>query len=103
MLPKKNRLGKNNFPRGGRGRAFAFGSVRVFPGAAKVAVVVSKKVSSKAVARNALRRKVYAACAPILKEGALRFAVVVYPDMRARAAGLHALTAALRAAILPRG
>lgn len=69
MLPRTNKVGKRQFPSPtapGRGFASPLFSGRVTPLAdgtapARYAVVVSKKVAKSAVARNTIRRRMFAA------------------------------------------
>lgn len=67
MLPQKRRISKTEFPRdlrGGKRSAGIYFSATFFPTKkgeqTKYAVVVSGKVSKKAVIRNKIRRRAYA-------------------------------------------
>ncbi len=100
MLPKASRLTRADFSARPVGqRAFSYGTLKLIPGAARAAVVVSKKISSKAVERNALRRRVYAALRPLKAAGALRGGLIVYPNKKAATASFSELKAALSAAL----
>lgn len=84
MLPSQNRLRAHDVASLGKKGAFLrnkYFTARYIPAARiGVAVVVSKKVYKKAVDRNALRRKVYTACIPLLPSlPALH--IVIYPHI----------------------
>ncbi len=82
MLPKAKRLTKQEFNGGGGKRLpFRFGSIRVTPSdALKVSVVVSKKISKRAVDRNKIRRRVYAGVREVFRAGEPKKSFVVYPN-----------------------
>jgi ribonuclease P protein component len=100
MFPKTKRFSRSDFLKHQiRGVSFLFGSIRVVVGEPKAAVVVSKKVSSRAVSRNALRRRIYAILRSVLRSGYLRRAVIIYPNKKAAAASFAELKAELERAL----
>ncbi len=91
MLPKKNRISRKDFP------AYKAQGFRVFSSfftavfykttqSTKVSVVVSKKTSKTAVARNALRRRFYELFAPFLNTITSPTTAVFYPKAEAQKA-----------------
>ena len=65
MLPRRNRLSRREFTRVAQSRMVVggeLGSLRaaLFPDPPRFSVVISKKVAKSAVARNRLRRRIYA-------------------------------------------
>jgi len=72
MLPRSCRISSKNFPAVMRGKTFLGENVRVVVKTdpslrnPKCAVIVSTKVAKTAVARNKIRRQVYAALGEIL-------------------------------------
>jgi len=100
MLPKSRRLVRDDFSkRALKSVPFAFGSVKVIEGPSKAAVVVSKKISPRAVSRNALRRKVYAALKENFRANAPRHALIVYPNKKALAVPFAELALELERAL----
>lgn len=65
-------------------------------GESRAGVIISKRVARKAVDRNALKRKVRAALAPILDEHPSGLRLIVYPTTAARTKNVAALTQELR-------
>ena len=79
---------------------FAYGGFKVLALPAPCgAVVVSKKVSRSAPARNRLRRRIAAILRTLIRAGALEGGIVVYPDTRSLAASSAELRAALERAL----
>ncbi len=84
MLARKNRISKSEFPssktKGIRFLSSSFSGV-VYPtlSGVKVAVVVSKKTTPKAVDRNLLKRRFYAAFEVYIKKLTKPTLIVVYP------------------------
>ncbi len=106
MLKRAERLTRHDFGRVAMGRTThtPLFTVRLLPiyGAAvaskKFSVVVSKKVAKTAVARNALRRKVYAAineCGPLSVHG------ILYMKPEAVSASYEAIRASLLQVLRP--
>jgi ribonuclease P protein component len=96
MLPKKNRISKENFPSPKRQGFRVFSqlfSVVFYKGEEEIrmAVVVSKKIAKTAVMRNRIRRKMYS----ILREGTKRTnkkgTLVIYPKKEALTAKFSVL------------
>jgi ribonuclease P protein component len=84
MLPKASRLVRSDFSkRALKNVSFPFGSIKVLDGPPRAAVVVSKKISSHAVLRNLLRRRVYAVLSTKLKSGGIKSVLIVYPNKKA--------------------
>lgn len=96
MLPKAKRLVRSDFARRpARTLPFAFGSVKIFPGEPKAAVVISKKVCSTATGRNLLRRRIYAIVRPFILEGRAKGQVIVFPNRAAVSVPFAELKSAL--------
>ena len=70
MLPKKRRISKVLFRKGGpsRTKVLSFATVRITPldGQTRASFIVSKKVAKSAVLRNKLRRRGYSYLSPYL-------------------------------------
>ncbi len=100
MLPKAKRLTRSDFSKHPiRSVAFTFGSIKVLDGGSKAAVVVSKKISAKAVSRNALRRRVYAILRDPIRKGRWQNSLIVYPNRKAAAASFRELKEELERAL----
>lgn len=115
MLPRKNRISKNDFPapkrpayrdEHGAGRQ----GLRVFSplfsgviykneGLSRSAVVVSKKTAKTAVARNRIRRRFYAVLEPILKESKQGGMMVFYPKKEVETAPFAVLKSEIETAL----
>lgn len=84
MLPKKNRISKEAFPSSNMKGIRVFsplfsGVIYKNEGLSRAAVVVSKKIAKTAVVRNRIRRRFYAAIAPLLKNTDKGGLIVFYP------------------------
>lgn len=84
MLPKKNRISKEDFP-AQKMHGLRF-SPSLFSGVVyknetdvRVSVVVSKKTAKTAVVRNRIRRRVYNAIRPYIKLFLFPVLIVFYP------------------------
>ena len=91
MLPRKNRIPKEDFPspqeRGSRVFSPLFsGVIYKNDGLTRVAVVVSKKTAKTAVVRNRIRRRFYSALAHFLKDTDKGSLMVFYPKKEAETA-----------------
>ena len=110
MLPKTSRITRKEFPVLSKGqgiRVFSgFFSGTLYPLEAKkvqVAVVVSKKVSKRAVVRNELKRKVYNAMRDILPLFPKGYAVVFYPKLEMKEVSLEDLTSEIKTSLASKG
>ncbi len=100
MLKKSERLSRSRLSeRSLARRSFAFGTITFLPGGPGAAVVVSKKISRTAIARNKIRRRVYSVVQRCIREGQLTRSVVIYPNKTALTAPFAALKAALEKAL----
>ena len=85
MLPKKYRISKEFFKKLRRAVNLysTLHSLSLYPlpfgNHSKVSCVVSRKISTNAVVRNRIRRRVYAALHPFLLRFKIPTAVIVYP------------------------
>lgn len=91
MLPKKNRIPRKDFPTASRQGSRVFsplfsGVIHESQNEVRVSVVVSKKTAKTAVVRNALRRQVYTAVSPLLKDILRGALIVLYPKIQAKQA-----------------
>ncbi|MBI3573943.1 ribonuclease P protein component [Candidatus Kaiserbacteria bacterium] len=97
MLPKAQRLSRKDFlKRPLRAIAFPYGSVKIFFGDARAAVVISKKTAPKAVTRNALRRRIYSILQPLLVGVGTQHGFIVYPNKKALTAPFPELRDAIQ-------
>lgn len=62
----------------------------------RIAVIVSKKVAQTAVARNRIRRRIYAACHPLLPHLRDGYLCLIYPRREAGALSAHTLASAIQ-------
>jgi len=100
MLSKKERVSRDDFGRQAmRVTRFLYGSIKEFSGKPSGAVVVSKKITPTAVARNKIRRRIYGIIRALIRKGALEKSVVVYPNKEALKAPFKDLKEALEKAL----
>lgn len=91
MLPRKNRIPRHDFPAGPRQGSRVFSTLFsgiIYPSktGTRISVVVSKKTTKTAVARNRLRRRFYAVTTPYLQSFSQGSLVVLYPKIEAEKA-----------------
>lgn len=109
MLPKKFRLSKQEFKQvmkdgqmvSGRLMGILLSEARLRPmeqdfGEAKAGIIVSKKLSNKAVVRNKLKRRIRAALQEVLPEFHSGLHLVVLPNRRALAVAVKELEEELK-------
>lgn len=104
MLPQKNRISRKDFPTGSRQGLRVFsplfsGVVYPYTAGVRVSVVVSKKTAKTAVVRNNLRRRLYAAVTPFLKDMVYSALIVIYPKVEAKQAPFSVLQREVEAAL----
>ena len=85
MLKKRERVSRADFRAKPLARIrFRYGSISILAlRAPKAAVVVSKKTYPRAVMRNRLRRRMYAAIREHIRSGRIKGSVVIYPTQDA--------------------
>lgn len=100
MLKKSERIHRSRF-KNGRSRpvSFLYGSLRILSLPAEAAVVVSKKVSTSAVKRNLLRRRIQAILRPLFREKKLRSGIIIYPNKAALLSSFQTLKKELEKSI----
>ena len=110
MLSKTSRITRKEFPALSKGqgiRVFSgFFSCTLYPLEGKkvqTAVVVSKKVSKRAVVRNTLKRKVYNAMKGVLPLFPKGYAVVFYPKLEMKEVSLKDLTSEIKNSLSNKG
>ncbi|MFA5997177.1 MAG: ribonuclease P protein component [Candidatus Paceibacterota bacterium] len=90
MLPRKNRIPRNDFPshnvKGFRVFSPLFTGVFFKSEAnnSRASVVVSKKTAKTAVDRNKLRRRFYDVVGPLFNQSGATTTVVLYPKIEAK-------------------
>ena len=110
MLPKTSRITRKEFPVLSKGQGIrVFSSVfscTLYPLEGKkvqVSVVVSKKVSKRAVVRNELKRKVYNAMGDILPLFPKGYAIVFYPKLEMREIAVQGLAQEIKNTLISKG
>lgn len=104
MLPRKNRISKEDFPapkmQGFRVFSPLFsGVIYKNEGLSRAAVVVSKKTAKTAVVRNRIRRRFYSGLAPFFKDALKGHLMVFYPKKEVATAPFAVLKSEIEAAL----